>query len=201
MDAQNGTSEAAPLFAGVLSLASQLNHGSVGPINKVLYDALSPHAANAGIVDVVTGDNSISSGGVPVPGFTATTGFDVASGWGTIDASRFVPNLVTATRAQNGNDSLQHQAADALTRLQHSIHLTNTHIAPGGSAYMLVDGFLPQHPVEVNIDNHKVETITANTLGSVVYIIDPSLLKLSHGRHTLSLKSMLLTATTNFETD
>jgi subtilase family serine protease len=201
MDAQNGTSEAAPLFAGVLSLAAQLNHGSVGPINKVLYEALSPRAANAGIVDVVTGDNSISSGAVLVPGFTATTGFDVASGWGTIDASRFVPNLVTVIRAQNGNDSLQHEAVDALTRLQHSIHLTNTHIVPGGSAYMSVAGFLPQHPVEVNIDNHKVETITANTLGSVTYIIDPSLLKLPRGRHTLSVKSMLLTATTNFETD
>lgn len=47
----------------------------------------------------MTGNNS--SEAVFVPGFT-TTGFDVASGWGTIDASRFVPDLVAATHAQNG---------------------------------------------------------------------------------------------------
>lgn len=200
MDAQHGTSEAAPLFAGVLALAAQLNHGSVGPVNKVLYDVLGPRGAPAGIADVVTGNNSVSSGTVSVTGFTATTGFDVASGWGTIDASRFVPELVTATRAQNPNDSLQRQAADALAQLQHGVHLTSTDIGPGGSTYLSADGFLPQHPVELDIDDHQVATITANTMGSVSYIVDPALLKLSRGTHTLTLKSMLLTATTNLGT-
>ncbi|MGH3722158.1 MAG: S53 family peptidase [Pseudonocardiaceae bacterium] len=196
MDAQHGTSEAAPLFAGVLALAAQVNQGSVGPIDNVLYDVLGPRGAQAGIVDVVAGNNSTPS----VPGFTATTGFDVASGWGTIDASRFVPDLVAAVRARNGRDSPQRQALDALARLRHGITLTSTHISPGGSAYLLAAGFLPQHPVTLDIDNHAVATITANTLGSVTYAIDPALQKLSRGTHTLTLKSMLLTATTNFET-
>jgi len=43
MDAADGTSEAAPLLAGVLALATQLNHGeNVGPINNVLYGVLGP---------------------------------------------------------------------------------------------------------------------------------------------------------------
>jgi len=208
MDAQDGTSEAAPLFAGVLALAAQWNQGSIGPINNVLYNVVGPRGAPAGIVDVWTGNNSVTSGAVHVPGFTATTGFDVASGWGTIDASRFVPELVAAIRAQsgaqnrvqNGHDSPQRQALDALARLQHSIQLTSTDIGPGGSTYLVAAGFLPQHPVTLTIDNHEVATITANPLGSVSYVVDPALLKLSRGRHTLTLKSMLLTATTSFET-
>jgi len=40
----------------------------------------------------VTGDNSQDG----VVGFTAAKGFDIASGWGTIDAATFVPALVKA---------------------------------------------------------------------------------------------------------
>jgi subtilase family serine protease len=200
MDAQPGTSEAAPLFAGVLALAAQVNQGSVGPINTVLYDVLGPRGAHSGIADVVSGNNSTISGTVLVPGFAATTGFDVASGWGTIDASAFVPDLVAAIRAQNGPNSPQRQALDALARLRHGIQLTSTDISPRGSTYLMAVGFLPHHPVTLTIDDHEVATITANTLGSVSYVVDPALLKLPRGRHTLTLKSMLLTATTNFET-
>jgi subtilase family serine protease len=196
MDAQNGTSEAAPLFAGVLALAAQLNHGSVGSINKVLYEVMGPRATSAGIADVLSGNNSVPAEPVAIPGFAAGPGFDVASGWGTIDASKFVPDLVAAVRAHNGPDSLQRQAADALARLQHSIDVT----ANGDSTYLLAAGFLPQHPVELDIDGKHVATITANTLGSVSYAVDPALVKLTRGAHTLTLKSMLLTATADFQT-
>ncbi|MGH3853384.1 MAG: S53 family peptidase [Pseudonocardiaceae bacterium] len=200
MDSQDGTSESAPMFAGVLALAAQLNQGSVGPINNALYDVLGPRGASAGIADVVTGNNSTTSGATLFPGFTATTGFDVASGWGTLDASKFVPALVAETRAQNGPDSPRRQALAALVRLRNSMTLTSADIGHGGSTYLLAAGFLPQHPVTLDIDNHEVATITANTLGSVSYVIDPALLKLPRGTHTLTLKSMLLMATKNFQT-
>jgi len=58
MDAQDGTSEAAPMLGGVLALATQLNHGDVGPINQVLYGVLGPRAAQDGIADVVSGNDS-----------------------------------------------------------------------------------------------------------------------------------------------
>ncbi|MEO7195014.1 MAG: hypothetical protein ABIZ05_09345, partial [Pseudonocardiaceae bacterium] len=166
MDSQGGTSESAPMFAGVLALAAQLNQGSVGPINNALYDVLGPRGASAGIADVVTGNNSTTSGTAIYPGFTATIGFDVASGWGTLDASKFVPALVAATRAQNGPDSPRRQALDALVRLRHSMTLTSADIGHGDSTYLLAAGFLPQHPVTLDIDNHQVATLTANTLGS-----------------------------------
>ena len=68
----------------------------------MLYDILGPLGTHAGLSDVVSGNNSVidpKTGKVLVQGFTAAPGFDVASGWGTVDASRFVPALVAATRA------------------------------------------------------------------------------------------------------
>jgi hypothetical protein len=42
-----------------------------------------------GLVDVTSGNNSFGG----VTGFTADPGYDLASGWGTIDAAKFVPAL------------------------------------------------------------------------------------------------------------
>jgi subtilase family serine protease len=198
MDAQHGTSEAAPLFAGVLALAAQLNQGRLGPINKVLYDVLGPRGVHAGVTDVVTGNNtSMPSETTIVPGFPASTGFDVVSGWGTIDASTFVPSLVAAIRASEPANSLQRQAVDALAHWPHILTLTSTTVNPGSSTYLWATGFLPQHPVEIDIDNHKIATLTANTLGSVTYAVNPALLKLPQGQHTLIVRSMLLSAFTS----
>ena len=68
----------------------------------MLYDILGPLGTHAGISDVVSGNNSVidpSTGNVLVPGFTAAPGFDVASGWGTVDASKLCQALVAGTRA------------------------------------------------------------------------------------------------------
>jgi subtilase family serine protease len=200
MDAQDGTSEAAPMLAGVLALATQLNHGhNVGPINPVLYQVLGPRGTQAGIADVIKGNNSlVILGHLLVPGFTAANGFDVASGWGTINAARFVPSLAAATRANHQDAAARHQAQAQLTALRHGIRLSGTSIRPGGRSYLLAAGYLPRHPVRLSIDGHAIATLTANTLGAVTYIIDPSQLKLTPGRHLISLAGMLLTQTTSF---
>jgi subtilase family serine protease len=82
-----GTSEASPLFAGIVALADQAAGRRLGFLDQRLYQLGRSHAA--GIVDVTIGDNSFNG----VVGFTAARGFDLASGWGTIDAARFVPEL------------------------------------------------------------------------------------------------------------
>jgi hypothetical protein len=91
------------MVGGVMALVTQLNGGrNVGPVNPALYRVLGPMGQRAGISDVVSGNNSVidsKTGQVLVQGFTAEPGFDVASGWGTIDASKFVPALVAATQA------------------------------------------------------------------------------------------------------
>jgi subtilase family serine protease len=201
MDSQDGTSEAAPLLAGVLALATQVNHADVGPINPVLYGAIGPRGAAAGIADVIKGNNSVTTPDgktVLVPGFTAAKGFDVASGWGTINAARFVPSLAAATTAAHQDRAVRAQARDELAALQASARPSVSHIKKGGTSYLLGSNFLPGHPVDLAIDGHPVATLTANALGDVTYMIDPSLLKLSPGKHTVSLTSMLLTETATF---
>jgi hypothetical protein len=199
MDGQDGTSEAAPLFAGVLALATQLNRGNVGPINPVLYATLGPAGIRDGIADVVRGNDSVvRDGKVVVPGFAAARGFDVASGWGTVYAPRFVPALVAATRAAREDSAARRLAAARLRGLEHSIQLSATDIGAGKSAYLLDGGFLPRHPVVLSIDHRTIVTLHASTLGTVTYQLDPSALGLKPGRHTLRLRSMLLTATKNF---
>ena len=201
LDSQDGTSQSAPLMAGVLALATQANKADVGPINPVLYRVLGPRGTQVGLADVVKGDNSVTTPDgktVIVPGFTAAKGFDVASGWGTINAARFVPGLTAATAASHQDQAVRAQALAGLTALRHSARLSVTHIRPGGTSYLLAPNFLPGHPVDFAIDGHTIATLTANTLGDLTYMIDPALLKLSPGTHTVTLTGMLLTETASF---
>jgi subtilase family serine protease len=96
-----GTSEATPLFAGIVALCDQeLGHG-LGLLNPALYGLLK--VAGSGLVPVRSGNNTVAfvSGAktVTVRGFTATGGYSLVTGVGTIDAARFVPALVKEWRA------------------------------------------------------------------------------------------------------
>jgi subtilase family serine protease len=201
MDAQDGTSESAPMVAGVLALATQLNHGrNLGPVNPVLYGILGPRGSRAGISDVVSGNNSVtdpSTGAVKVQGFTAARGFDVASGWGTVDASRFVPALAAA-QASGLDQFARQQAARNLGQLEHSTRLSTGNIPAGGTSLVSGTGFLPGHPVKLAIDGKAVTTLTATSQGTVSYTINPATLDLAAGHHVLTLESMLITTTAAF---
>jgi subtilase family serine protease len=93
-----GTSEAAPLFAGIVALAAQAAGHSLGLINPALYALYAKHAA--GLVDVTDGNNSVSftqnNTQYTVKGFSAGPGYDLASGVGTVNAALFVPELAKA---------------------------------------------------------------------------------------------------------
>jgi subtilase family serine protease len=86
-----GTSEATPIFSGIVALADQVAGHRLGLLNPALYalGAASRHVRGTGLVDITAGGNSFAG----VTGSTATSGYDVASGWGTINAARFVPAL------------------------------------------------------------------------------------------------------------
>ena len=100
-----GTSESSPLFAGIVALADQVAGHPLGLINPALYDLSAEDAP--GITDITSGNNTVSfvqgKAVVTVPGFRARPGYDLASGVGTVDAARFVPELVKAvTRRSPG---------------------------------------------------------------------------------------------------
>ncbi|MFJ9444053.1 S8 family serine peptidase [Kitasatospora sp. NPDC101235] len=81
-----GTSEATPLFSGVVALADQLAGHRLGQLNWRLYGLNLLPGKWSGIVDVKQGDNGWDG----VTGYNATEGYDLASGLGTIDGATFV---------------------------------------------------------------------------------------------------------------
>jgi subtilase family serine protease len=200
MDATGGTSESAPLLAGILALATQLNHGhNIGPINNALYHVLGPAGLKDGIADIVSGDNTLTIHGKAfVSGFTAVRGFDVASGWGTVRANAFASALARATQAAHQDAAVRAEAAAALTRLKHREQLSTSYVGRGGTTLLTGQGFLPGHPVRLYIDGRKIVTVRADGHGSVRYRIKPSALGLPPGRHVADLVSMLITTTNLF---
>jgi subtilase family serine protease len=107
-----GTSEATPLFSGVVALAAQAAGHRLGDINPALY-AMAKHGKSSGIVPISQGSNSYtyclaadisssnsscasSSDLVTVPGFQADGAYNNATGLGTVNAALFVPSLARA---------------------------------------------------------------------------------------------------------
>ncbi len=110
-----GTSEASPLFSGIVALADQVAGHSLGYLNPALY-ALAQSGQPDGIVPISQGDNTytfcppddyLTSGPyaglecasqsdlVTVSGFSADGSYNDATGWGTVDAAVFVPALAS----------------------------------------------------------------------------------------------------------
>ncbi|MFB7666642.1 S8 family serine peptidase [Kitasatospora sp. NPDC056138] len=81
-----GTSEATPIFSGIVALADQLAGHRLGQLNWRMYGLSRLPARQSGIVDVTSGNNSWGG----VDGYQAVRGYDLASGLGTIDGARFV---------------------------------------------------------------------------------------------------------------
>jgi subtilase family serine protease len=94
-DVYGGTSEASPLFSGIVALADQAAGHRVGDIHTALYSLSAGSGRFGGIVDVKDGTNNTYDG---VTGYTAVKGYDMATGVGTVDAARFVPALALFSR-------------------------------------------------------------------------------------------------------
>jgi subtilase family serine protease len=106
-----GTSEASPLFSGIVALADQEAGHSLGYLNPTLY-AMGQSQHAGGIVPISSGLNyytfcpaadtgtndacASKSDLVSVPGFQANGYYNDATGWGTVDAAQFVPALARA---------------------------------------------------------------------------------------------------------
>ncbi len=83
-----GTSASTPSMAGLMALLAQKTGARQGNANPVLYALASHQAAGGASVfhDTTSGNNSVPG----VTGYTAGTGFDAASGLGSVDAMMMV---------------------------------------------------------------------------------------------------------------
>lgn len=139
LDANDGTSQASPTFAGILALATQVRGDDLGTVNPALA-AIGPRGTAAGIIDVPAGYTNTAYG---VTGFSTGPGYDIASGWGTIFAPDFVPALVAQIDSQHGPGQPSRQAADELSALRDSISASAGKVTTGQTVTVTGNGFVP----------------------------------------------------------
>jgi subtilase family serine protease len=89
----NGTSAAAPLWAGLIALADQEAGHPLGFVNPAIYRIAQSPLYHKAFHDITTGSNTVTLNGVTVSGYQAGPGWDPITGWGTPDAQVLVPLL------------------------------------------------------------------------------------------------------------
>jgi pseudomonalisin len=94
-----GTSAASPALASILALVAQSAGTRLGAANANLYALANQQSSAAAFHDVTTGNNSVPGLG----GYSATAGYDLASGLGSVDANA----LVTHWRDGQATPSIQ----------------------------------------------------------------------------------------------
>lgn len=103
-----GTSTAAPSFAGILALVQQKTGARLGQAAKDIYDIYNSTHASAVFHDTTVGNISVpctsgspncaknTAGNYYETGYNATTGYDFATGLGSVDAAQLINFYTTA---------------------------------------------------------------------------------------------------------
>jgi subtilase family serine protease len=93
LNAQGGTSEGAPAWAGIAALADQYAHRPLGLLNPIIYHIGESSDYSLAFHDITTGNNTAAYNGKTIPGYSATAGWDPVTGWGSPNAQSLVPLL------------------------------------------------------------------------------------------------------------
>lgn len=146
-----GTSASAPAFAGMLALAAQKAGGRLGQANYELY-SLAQTKYSTVFHDITTGNNSVSCaqgtpGCIPVnlvntyyeSGFNTGTGYDQASGLGSVDVTKMLANW-NSTAATATTSALTLNGSTSALTITHGDAVA-THIGVSGA------GGTPSGPV------------------------------------------------------
>src|SRR5208283_2169381 len=119
-----GTSAASPSFAGVMALLVQNTGARQGNANTAFYSLANKQRAGGASVfhDIISGNNSVPG----LAGFTATPGYDQATGLGSIDAAVLVSHWSDATAIPAFHASASPSALTVTSGSNNSATLTVT---------------------------------------------------------------------------
>jgi subtilase family serine protease len=119
-----GTSAGSPQWAGIVAIADQIAGGRIGSINQGLYDVGKNAKTSTYFHDVADGSNNsvpdLGCCGTPIDGFSAVTGYDLATGFGSPIASALAPYL-----AKNGTNGIDNGSAVLGSSNGHHGHKSN----------------------------------------------------------------------------
>jgi subtilase family serine protease len=194
-----GTSFVAPTFAGVLALVEQKlgNTTGLGNVGPVLYGFLNDHTYYPmAFHDITTGNNSVScsQGTLNCPnggsiGFSAGTGYDQASGIGSIDVSKLVNNWTAITPTGTGSAIGAGISTTTITTNPTTTPLCG--ISTGASSTLAltvtvtgtISGVAPTGTVQIMVDN---QAVTSQTLTNGTAAISLNTSSISSGGHVIS---------------
>jgi kumamolisin len=83
-----GTSETAPLYAGLIALINAVIGDSVGYLNPILYQLATTKVFR----DIADGGSNAYAG---APGYTSGPGWDCCTGWGSVDGTALLDEIET----------------------------------------------------------------------------------------------------------
>jgi len=173
-----GTSAASPAFAGMLALVSQSQGGvRLGQAANVLYNLAAQGALYPTIFhDVTTGNNSVFCQSATtncgsndfLTGYNAGTGYDAASGLGSVDVAQLVANWKKATFFPTST-SLQITGFSSGTTASHGTTLTfsSTVSSTGGPTPTGGVSFINTSGVENSGSIGSVQLNSSGQTGSV----------------------------------
>jgi trimeric autotransporter adhesin len=184
-----GTSTAAPTFAGMLALIQQKTGSRLGQAAQELYDLINGSHASRIFHDITVGNNSVpcdstssyqggacvtdSAGYYYLTGYNTNTGYDLATGLGSVD----VDQLLTYWGSASGSASATVSVTPAETSLNSSQSLSVTAAVTGASG-------TPTGTVTLSGGGY---TSSAETLSGGSYVFTIPANSLSAGTDTLTV--------------
>lgn len=192
LDVVGGTSVSTPSFAGILALVQQKIGSSMGNANPTIYALANSSYYNNVFHDIQVGNNAspCQAGSTDCPsggniGYNAGVGYDLATGWGSVDAYVLANSWALVTPLGLGSagteistTTLTSSAASVTSGT--SVTLTAT-VANGGTA---TESSSPTGTVQFLVDN--VATGGPVSLASGVATYTLSTTALTSGTHLLS---------------
>ena len=162
-----GTSFAAPVFAGMVALINEAKDYTEGQglINSTLYDLAATNSTySSAFYDVTSGNNDCTAGSTycsSTAGFSATTGYDEATGLGSVNLTNMITNWPanTATSASLIGTTTTITAATSTPGASASDIFTINVVASSGSA-------TPTGTVNLTIDSSTTATATLSASGT-----------------------------------
>jgi hypothetical protein len=157
LNTAGGTSFAAPAFAGLVAITEQklATGGGLGNINPALYQMAANATTYASAFhDITTGNNQVPctpsstncpTGSNPVIGYSAGTGYDQATGLGSVDANNFATALAALLQATGTKTTLSVAPGNSV-EINEALTFTATvapntlTTAPQGMVNFFVDG-------------------------------------------------------------
>lgn len=188
-----GTSAAAPAFAGMLALVEQKTGGRLGNANPQLYGLANSTFYNNVFHDITGGNNSApclqgspncpSGGSI---GYTANTGYDLATGLGSLDVYNLVSKWGLVPSSGQGSTTGAAITSTVVTTSAPTCGISSGSLALSVAVKNSVptSTVVPTGSVQFLMDNAPIGSPVALGNGAVTYTLNTS--ALVSGGHTVS---------------